>query len=114
MVEDVGRQIETTGFRIEPDSYSGFGLFNRSQRSFKRSVLKFPIRFLRDIPIDQQTSGLPVSVMSRGNVDDFIALIGSIMFVNHSSDEKTQFFQKFPYQGSLCVRLKVKFYRMMK
>ena len=107
VVDDVYRQTEAMGFRIEPDSYGGFGLFNRSQRNIKRGVLKFPIGFLRDIPIDQQNSVNPISVMSRGNDNDFIALIGSIRFVNHSCRAKTQYYRKFPYEGSPCVRLKV-------
>ena len=54
VVDDVYRQTEAMGFRIETDSYGGFGLFKRSQRDVKSGVLKFPIGFLRDIPIDQQ------------------------------------------------------------
>ena len=61
VVDDVYRQTEAMDFRIEPDSYGGFGLFNRSQRNIKRGVLKFPIGFLRDIPIDQQNWVNPIS-----------------------------------------------------
>ena len=100
VVDDVYRQTEAMGFRIEPDRYGGFGLFNRSQRNIERGVLKFPIGFLRVIPIDQQISVNPISVMSRGNDNDFIALIGSIRFVNHSCRAKTQYYRKFPYEGS--------------
>ena len=96
VVDDVYRQTEAMGFRIEPDSYGGFGLFNRPQRNIKRGV-----------PIDQQSSVNPISVMSRGNDNDFIALIGSIRFVNHSCSAKTQHYRKFPHEGSPCVRLKV-------
>ena len=90
VVDDIYRQTEAMGFRIEPDSYCGFGLFKRSERKIKRGVLKFPIGFLRDIPTDQQNSVNPIPVMSRGNDNDFIALIGSIRFINHSCCAKTQ------------------------
>ena len=45
--------------------------------------------------------------MSRGNDNDFIALIGSKRSVNHSGRSKPQYYRKFPYEGSPCVRLKV-------
>ena len=107
VVDDVYRQTEAMGFRIERDSYGGFGLFKRSQRNIWSGVLKFPLGFLRDKPIDQQKSVNPISVMSRGNDNDFIALNGSITFVKLFCRAKTQNYWKFPYEGSPCVRLKV-------
>ena len=107
VVDDVYRQTEAMGLKIETDSYGGFGLFNRSQRDIKSGVLKFSIGFLRDMPIGQQNSVDPISVMSRGNDNNFFALTGSIVFVNHSCRAKTQYYGKFRYEGSLCVRLKV-------
>ena len=51
VVEDLFRQIETMGFRTEPDNYGGFGLIIRSQHDIRRGGVKFPIGFLRDKPI---------------------------------------------------------------
>ena len=36
VVDEVYRQTEAMGFRIEPDSYGGFGLLKRCQRKNKR------------------------------------------------------------------------------
>ena len=75
VAEDVYRQTEAMGCRIEPDSYDGFELLNRSQGNVNRGLPYFPKEFVQDIPIDQQKSANPISVMSRGNNNNFIALI---------------------------------------
>ena len=36
VVDEVYRQTEAMGFRIEADSYGGFGIFNRCERKIKR------------------------------------------------------------------------------
>ena len=86
------------GFKILPDSFGGFGLFNHTEKTLKPSLeplRPFPVGPIESVPQELQNEMSDLSVM-RGELErDELVLLGPIRFANHSCSSNTKFFMGY-------------------
>ena len=86
------------GFKILPDSFGGFGLFNHIEKTLKPSLeplRPFPVGPIESVPQELQNEMSDLSVM-RGELErDELVLLGPIRFANHSCSPNTKFFMGY-------------------
>ena len=112
-LKDLYEQCDQSGFKILPDKFGGFGLFNHTGRVLKPSLeplRPFPVGPVKNVPAELQNEMSDLSVI-RGELDaDEQVLLGPIRFANHSCSPNTQFFLGYtsPFlPHNKCVFLKV-------
>ena len=112
-LKELYQQSVAAGFKILPDNFGGFGLFNHTGRVLKPSIeplRPFPVGLVKNVPCELQDEMSDLSVM-RGELDtDELVLLGPIRFANHSCSPNTQFFLGYTsplLQHNKCVFLKV-------
>ena len=86
------------GFKLLPDTFGGFGLFNHTGKTLKPSLeplRPFLVGPIESVPQESQNEMSDLPVM-RGELErDEILLLGAIRFANHSCSPYTKFFMGY-------------------
>ena len=95
----VYREADSSGYKIEPDRFGGFCLYNRTGKSLKPKLepLGDVVGILEYIPPELKLRLKPLSIMKSSSSDKDV-LLGVVRFVNHSCLANTRFFQVYSCQ----------------
>ena len=80
-LKELYQQSVAAGFKILPDNFVGFGLFNHTGRVLKPSIetlRPFPVGLVKNVPCELQNEMSDLSVMRGGLDADELVLLGSI------------------------------------
>ena len=109
-LKDFNEHCVESGFKILPDKFGGFVLFNHTGRVLKPSLSPFPVGPVKSVPAELQNEMSNLSVM-LGELDaDEQVLLGPIRFANHSCSPNAHFFLGYtsPFlPHNKCVFLKI-------
>ena len=109
----VYREADSSGYKIEPDRFGGFGLYNRTGKILKPKLepLGDVVGILEDIPPELKLRLKPLSIMKSSSSDKDVVLLGVVRFVNHSCLANTRFFQGYSCQYLKNRNLRLQFTR---
>ena len=107
----VYRTADSKRFKIEPDTFGGFGLFNKTGRVLKPRLepIHKVVGIIEDIPTDLREKLTPLSIMKSSSTSREVVLLGVARFVNHSCMPNTRYFQGYScdYLRYRTIRLQV-------
>ena len=89
----------TAGLRIEPDSFDGFGLVNRTGSTIKIGVIEHTVGLLGKVP---KTFEIDDWSMMEGER----LLVGVARWANHSCKPNCEYYMSGGYNGRLSVQLR--------
>ena len=89
----------TAGLRIEPDSFDGFGLVNRTGSTIKIGVIENTVGLLGKVP---KTFEIDDWSMMEGER----LLVGVARWANHSCQPNCEYYMSGGYNGRLSVQLR--------
>ena len=105
------READNRGYRILPDKFGGFGLFNVTGKLLKPKCepLEDIVGIIEEIPDSLKEKLSPLSIMKSSFTEKELVLLGVTRFVNHSCYPNTRFFQGYScnYLPYKALRLQV-------
>ena len=96
----VYREADFSGYRIEPDRFGSFDLYNRTGKFLKPKLepLRDVVGILEDISPELKLRLKPLSIMKSSWSDKDVVLLGVVRYVNHSCLANTRFFRGYSCQ----------------
>ena len=105
------READNRGYRILPDKFGGFGLFNVTGKLLKPKFepLEDIVGIIEEIPDSLKEKLSPLSIMKSSFTEKEVVLLGVTRFVNHSCYPNTRYFQGYScnYLPYKALRLQV-------
>ena len=91
------READAIGFKILPDSFGGFGLFNCTGHPLKPNNVPLLdiVGIIEDIPVELKHKLIPLSIMKSCFNEKEVVLLGVTRFVNHSCLANTRYFRGY-------------------
>ena len=89
----------TAGLRIEPDSFDGFGLVNRTGSTIKIGVIEHTVGLLGKVPKTFESDDWSMMEGER-------LLVGVARWDNHSCQPNCEYYMSGGYNGRLSVQLR--------
>ena len=88
-----------SGLRIEPDSFGGFCLFNRTGHTIKLGVIENTVGLLAKVPKN-------IEIDDWSMMEGEKLMVGIARWANHSCRPNCEYYMSSGYNGRPCVRLR--------